>query len=260
MWIEFSENLGTTLLSTWIDVLSMIVLFMVFQILILKQTFKNPLRLFLGLLFVVFGLSLFLIGLEKALFPIGRIMVDQLVEGDFRESGFFADFPLLSYIWLFAFAGAMGFATTIAEPSLIAVANKASEASAGSISSWMLRIVVALGVAIALIVGTVRIITGFELYYIIVGGYLVTLVITHYTPKTIVGLAYDSGGVTTSTVTVPIVAALGITLSSKIPGRNPAIDGFGLIALASLFPILTVLSYGLVVKIRATLKHKKNEV
>jgi hypothetical protein len=148
--------------------------------------------------------------------------------------------PIIGFIF---FAAAIGFATTIAEPALIAVAFKANEVSAGTISSWGLRITVALGVAFALALGTFRIVTGTPLHLYIMAGYIFVIVQTIFVPKRLIALAYDSGGVTTSTVTVPIVAALGLGLSAAVPGRNPAIDGFGLIAFASLFPIIAVLIY-----------------
>ena len=148
-----------------------------------------------------------------------------------------------SYGWIYLFAAATGFATTIAEPSLIAVAYKANEVSGGSISQRGLRVTVAIGVAFGITLGVFRIVTGTPLYLYIMVGYLIVIVQTFFAPKSIIPLAYDSGGVTTSTVTVPIVAALGLGLSASVPGRNPAIDGFGLIAFASLFPIITVLAY-----------------
>jgi len=137
----------------------------------------------------------------------------------------------------------VGFATTIAEPSLIAVAYKANEVSAGTISQWGLRITVAIGVAFGISLGTFRIVTGTPLYLYIIIGYIIVIIQTVFTPKSIIALAYDSGGVTTSTVTVPLVAALGLGLAATVPGRNPALDGFGLIAFASLFPIITVMGY-----------------
>jgi len=148
-----------------------------------------------------------------------------------------------AYGWIYLFAALIGFATTIAEPALIAVAYKANQVSGGTINQWGLRLVVALGVAVGIALGTFRIITGTPLFLYIAAGYLIVIVQTIFAPKMIIPLAYDSGGVTTSTVTVPIVAALGLGLSATSPGRNPAIDGFGLIAFASLFPIITVMAY-----------------
>jgi len=147
------------------------------------------------------------------------------------------------YGWVYAFAFAIGFATTIAEPSLIAVALKAEEVSGGSITVWGLRVAVAIGVAVGIALGTFRIVTGTPLHYYIIVGYIIVVVQTAFAPRLIVPLAYDSGGVTTSTVTVPLVAALGLGLAGTVPGRNPLLDGFGLIAFASLFPIMTVMGY-----------------
>lgn len=240
---ELINDFGTTLLNTVMDVLPIAVLIVVFQLVILRQPVPHLKNVLIGGIYVVLGLAFFLLGLEKALFPIGDLMANQLVSPSFL--GVEAGGPLLwwSYYWMYLFAFLIGFSTTIAEPSLIAVALKASEVSSGTISPWGLRITVALGVGIALAVGAFRIISGTPLYLYILGGYLLVIVQTIFAPKQLIALAYDSGGVTTSTVTVPIVAALGIGLSSSIPGSNPAIDGFGLIAFASLFPIISVLGY-----------------
>jgi len=148
-----------------------------------------------------------------------------------------------AYGWVYLFAAMIGFATTIAVPSLIAVAFKANEVSAGTIKQWGLRITVAIGVAFGISLGTFRIVTGTPLYLYILVGYIIVIIQTMFAPKNIIALAYDSGGVTTSTVTVPLVAALGLGLSATVPGRNPALDGFGLIAFASLFPIISVMGY-----------------
>jgi hypothetical protein len=155
-----------------------------------------------------------------------------------------------SYYWIYIFAAMIGFSTTIAEPSLIAVAIKADEVSAGTINQWGLRITVAIGVAFALALGSFRIVSGTPLFIYILVGYVIVIIQTFFAPKKLIALAYDSGGVTTSTVTVPIVAALGLGLSSTVPGRNPAIDGFGLIAFASLFPIIAVLGYAQFMRIK----------
>ncbi len=159
-----------------------------------------------------------------------------------------------SYYWVYIFAGCIGFATTIAEPSLLAVAIKANQVSGGFIKVKALRITVAIGVAIGIALGSFRIVIGWPLHYFIISGYVLVLIQTYFSPKSIIALAYDSGGVTTSIVTVPIIAALGLGLSSAIEGRNPLIDGFGLIAFASLFPIISVLAY---VKIIHFLNHDK---
>jgi len=188
-------------------------------------------------------LSLFLVGLEKALFPIGRTMAAQLTDPHFLgiEPGQAVDWA--DYMWVYAFAAAVGFATTVAEPSLIAVSLKAQEVSGGAMRAFELRIAVAIGVALGVAVGTFRIVTGTPLPYYIMAGYVIVIAQTFLASKTIVPLAYDSGGVTTSTVTVPVVAALGLGLASTIPGRSALIDGFGLIAFASVFPIISVLGY-----------------
>jgi hypothetical protein len=193
---------------------------------------------------VLLGLAFFLEGLEAALFPLGKLMAQQLTDPAFiagEEVGRVLDW--WDYQWVYLFAFAIGFSTTIAEPSLLAVAIKANQVSAGSIGIWGLRIAVAIGVAIGIALGVYRIITGTPLYWYIITGYVFVLVQTMFAPRMIIALAYDSGGVTTSTVTVPLVAALGLGLASTVPGRNPLLDGFGLIAFASLFPIMSVLAY-----------------
>jgi hypothetical protein len=203
-------------------------------------------RLLQGLTFVLAGLVLFLMGLEQAVFPVGKTMAAQLTTPEIlgAEGGQdSAAVDPLAYLWVYAFAFAIGFSTTIAEPALIAVALKAEELSGGAIDAWGLRIAVALGVAIGLSLGAFRIVVGAPLHYFIMAGYVVVVVQTLFAPKLIVPLAYDSGGVTTSTVTVPLVAALGLGLAESLPGRSSLIDGFGLIAFASLFPMITVMAY-----------------
>lgn len=234
-----------TLLLTSRDLLPIILLFGFFQIVVLRTQVANFKRIIVGSIYVLIGLALFLTGLEDALFPLGKIMADQLTNPLFLQGGA-ASIDLTdwsNYGWMYLFAATIGFATTVAEPSLIAVAHKAQDVSGGSISQWGLRITVAIGVAFGISLGTFRIITGTPLYLYIMVGYLIVIAQTFIAPKSIIPLAYDSGGVTTSTVTVPIVAALGLGLSASVPGRNPAIDGFGLIAFASLFPIISVLTY-----------------
>lgn len=232
-----------TLLATLRDVAPIAGLVVFFQLVVLRQPIPRVKRVVVGAVYVVVGLTLFLIGLEKALFPLGNVMALQLSDPEFLgvTDPIKADWTL--YGWIYLFAALIGFATTIAEPSLIAVAQKANEVSAGSISTWGLRITVAIGVAFALAVGAYRIVSGTPLYLYILAGYVVVIIQTIFAPKQLIALAYDSGGVTTSTVTVPIVAALGLGLSTTVPGRNPALDGFGLIAFASVFPIIAVLAY-----------------
>lgn len=243
--VEFILDFGKILLGTCRDVLPIIILITGFQTLVLRQPIPHLRRLIVGGVYVVIGLALFLAGLEKALFPLGKIMAAQLSDPAFiygaGEVVLQADWK--AYGWVYLFAAMIGFATTIAEPSLIAVAYKANEVSAGTISQWGLRITVAVGVAFGISLGTFRIVSGTPLYLYILVGYLIVIVQTLFAPKSIIPLAYDSGGVTTSTVTVPLVAALGLGLSATVPGRNPALDGFGLIAFASLFPIIAVMGY-----------------
>jgi hypothetical protein len=233
------------LLATSRDVLPIIVLITFFQLKVVRRPIPHLRRLVVGCVFVVIGLALFLAGLEKALFPLGKIMAAQLSDPAFiygsEEAVSRADWK--AYGWIYLFGATIGFATTIAEPALIAVAFKASEVSADTISQRGLRIAVAIGVAIGISLGTFRIVSGTPIYIYILAGYIIVVVQTIFAPRKIIPLAYDSGGVTTSTVTVPLVAALGIGLSSTVPGRNPALDGFGLIAFASLFPIITVMGY-----------------
>ncbi len=240
---DFVMEFVWILIYTFRDVLPIIVLIVFFQWFVLKQPIPHLKKVILGGVYVVLGLALFLMGLEKALFPLGKIMATQLSDPAFIEASGNALTDWKSYYWIYIFAALIGFSTTIAEPSLIAVAIKAGEVSAGTISPWGLRITVAIGVAFALALGTFRIVTGTPLFIYIMIGYMVVIVQTIFAPKRLIALAYDSGGVTTSTVTVPLVAALGLGLSSAVPGRNPAVDGFGLIAFASLFPIITVLGY-----------------
>jgi hypothetical protein len=261
--VDYLMDFASILFYTMRDVLPIILLIGFFQVVVLKQPIPHLKRMILGGVYVVLGLALFLMGLEKALFPVGKVMATQLSNPEFI--GVTDGQPIIwwYYYWIYIFAALIGFATTVAEPSLIAVAIKANEVSAGTIKPWGLRITVAIGVAFALALGTFRIVTGTPLYIYIMAGYIVVIVQTFFAPKKIIALAYDSGGVTTSTVTVPLVAALGLGLSSAVPGRNPAIDGFGLIAFASLFPIIAVLGYAQFMELKIRLskfKTKKNAV
>ncbi len=243
--MEFLKDFIGIFLATCRDVIPIILLITGFQLFVLRQKIPHLRRLIIGGVYVVLGLALFLAGLEKALFPLGKIMASQLSDPAFiyGTNEIISHVDWKAYGWVYLFAAMIGFATTIAEPSLIAVAYKANEVSAGTISTWGLRITVAIGVAFGISLGTFRIITGTPLYLYILVGYVIVIVQTIFAPKSIVALAYDSGGVTTSTVTVPLVAALGLGLASTVPGRNPALDGFGLIAFASLFPIIAVMGY-----------------
>ncbi|EIJ35267.1 DUF1538 domain-containing protein [Thiothrix nivea] len=233
------------LLATLRDVLPIAGIIFGFQFLVIRKPVPNLRRVIIGFIYVVIGLALFLQGLEQALFPLGRLMAEQLTAPQFIYG--LEKLPEIvhwqEYYWVYLFAFAIGFSTTIAEPSLIAVAMKANEVSAGGIGVWGLRIAVAIGVAIGIGLGSWRIVTGYPLHYFIITGYIIVVIQTFFAPRLIVPLAYDSGGVTTSTVTVPLVAALGLGLAETIPGRSPLLDGFGLIAFASLFPMMTVMGY-----------------
>lgn len=241
-------RLGTFLKSfgeSFKDLAPIIVVIGIFQLLILRQPIPDIEKLLVGTLLVVIGLNFFMRGLEMALFPIGESIAHA-----FARKG--------SLFWLLAFAFSLGFGTTVAEPALIAVASEAATIAAegGMIANSELarsnyatglRLTVALSVGIAIMIGVIRILRGWPIHYLIIGGYLGVVIMTTFAPKEIIGIAYDSGGVTTSTVTVPLVTALGIGLASSIKGRNPMIDGFGLIALASLTPIIFVLGYGMII-------------
>lgn len=243
--IEFSK-FADTFLQTVVDVLPITSIIFGFQLAVLRRPVANLAKVILGFFYVILGLSLFLLGLELALFPLGEVMAQQLTAPDFLYQFKISGADSLSwvdYYWVYLFAFAIGFSTTIAEPSLLAVAIKANQVSAGSIKVNGLRVAVALGVAIGIALGSYRIVVGDPIHYYIITGYVVVVIQTHFAPKLIVPLAYDSGGVTTSTVTVPLVTALGLGLASTVPGRNPVIDGFGLIAFASLFPMISVMGY-----------------
>ena len=215
-----------------------------FQLVVLNQPVPNLVDLLVGTLFVLLGLTFFLRGLEMSLFPIGEAMAYALA----RKG---------SAMWLLLFAFALGFGTTAAEPALIAVAAEAAEVMANgnvidqtdnakSRFAFGLRVSVAVSVGFAIVTGVIRIIKGWPVHFMIMGGYVIVVIMTALAPREIIGIAYDSGGVTTSTITVPLVTALGIGLASSIKGRNPVLDGFGLIAFASLFPMIFVMGYGMV--------------
>ena len=230
--------------ATMLDVLPIVVIIFGFQLLVLRKPIPNLKRIITGFVMVLLGLAFFLEGLEAALFPLGKLMAQQLTDPAFIvPANLDAELTWWNYKWVYLFALAIGFSTTIAEPALLAVAIKANQVSAGSIGVWGLRIAVAIGVAFGIALGVFRIVTGTPLYWYIITGYVFVVIQTLYAPRMIIALAYDSGGVTTSTVTVPLVAALGLGLSSTVPGRSPLLDGFGLIAFASLFPIMSVMAY-----------------
>ena len=226
------------------DLAPIVLVIGVFQAFVIKQPVTGFLSLVIGALLVVAGLAFFIFGLRIALFPIGENLAHSLA----RKGSVF---------WLFTFAFVLGFGTTIAEPALLAVAEEAAEVAVGAgviadnqeaLDSYALglRLVVALSVGVALLLGVLRILKNWSLPIMIIGGYILVVIVTTLAPAEIVGIAYDSGGVTTSTVTVPLVTALGVGLASSLKGRNPMTDGFGLIAFASLTPILFVLVYGIV--------------
>ena len=245
--INFLYTLPPAILSTVFDVAPIVAVLTLFQIFVLRRRLPNLRRMVAGLVCVLLGLALFLVGLENALFPIGETMARQLTAHAATSALSAAGgVDWRDYLLVYAFGAAIGFATTVAEPSLIAVAIKAEEVSGGAIRAWALRIAVAVGVAIGVSLGCFRIVTGTPLPWYIIAAYAIVIVQTFRSGRTIIPLAYDSGGVTTSTVTVPVVAALGLGLADSIPGRNPLIDGFGLIAFASVFPIMTVLGYAIV--------------
>ena len=234
-----------SMLSSMRDLLPIVLVILFFQFFVLQQPLPNIGQLLIGVLFVIIGLTFFIHGLEQGLFPIGESMANA-----FARKG--------SVFWLIAFAFCLGFGTTVAEPALIAVAAEAANVAAtgNMIESTDearlqyatgLRFTVALSVGIAIVIGVVRILKGWPIHWIIIGGYLLVVVMTMFAPQEIIGIAYDSGGVTTSTITVPLVTALGVGLASSIRGRNPMIDGFGLIAFASLTPIIFVMAYGMII-------------
>jgi hypothetical protein len=246
--VNVLQELLGVLLETVGDVLPIAAIIFGFQFAVLRQVPANLVQVLIGFAWVLIGLSMFLLGLEWCLFPLGRLMATQLTDPAFIYEGQ-AGIELLTsvdwreYYWVYIFAFLIGFSTTIAEPSLMAVAIKANEVSGGAVGIWGLRIAVAIGVAVGISLGCYRIVVGDPIHWYIISGYVIVVVQTTFAPKMIIPLAYDSGGVTTSTVTVPLVAALGLGLSETVPGRNPLIDGFGLIAFASLFPIMSVMAY-----------------
>lgn len=248
-------------LGTISDVLPIAAIVFGFQFFVLRRKPANLGAILWGFCWVLIGLSLFLLGLEWALFPLGRLMAVQLTDPAFVQAANDASGALnwKDYRWVYIFAFAMGFSTTIAEPALLAVAMKANEVSGGTVGVTGLRISVALGVAFGIALGCYRIVVGDPIHWYIIGGYVLVVLQTTMAPKMMIPLAYDSGGVTTSTVTVPLVAALGLGLSETVPGRNPLVDGFGLIAFASLFPIISVMSYAQLAQFRANLSGRKNK-
>jgi hypothetical protein len=236
-----------------LDLLPIVVFLFVFQWFVIGERMPHGGKIIVGFLFVVVGLGLFLEGLEQSLFPLGRMMAEQLTHPEFLLDTLehtAAELTWQDFYWVYVFAATVGFSTAMAEPSLIAVAMKANTVSGGTIGVVGLRVAVAIGAGIGVSLGCFRVITGLPLPYFIAAGYFIVIVQTLMAPKEIVPLAYDSGGVTTSTVTVPLVAALGLGLADAVPGRSPLLDGFGLIAFTALFPIITVLAYGQLAMLR----------
>ena len=247
-------SVGDAVLGVLWDVVPITLFLFGFQYVVLRRPVPRLPRVILGFGLVVVGLAFFLVGLEQALFPLGRLMAQQLTAPELlglaEPSTHWQD-----CLWVYRFAAALGFSTTIAEPALIAVAIKASQISGGTISPWGLRIAVAVGAATGIALGCFRIVTGAPLPYFIAAGYVVVVVQTLFAPRGIIALAYDSGGVTTSTVTVPLVAALGLGLATHVPDRSPVLDGFGLIAFAALFPMMTVMGYAQISESRRRARH-----
>ena len=240
--LNLIKTLGKALLGACRDLAPIVIVIAIFQILVLRQPFPELVSVLAGLVLVIIGLALFVVGLDIGLFPLGETLAEE-----FARKG--------SLAWLMVFAFALGFGTTVAEPALIAVTREGARAAADAVLidntpvainryALHVRLTVAFSVGIAIVVGVLRILRGWSLPIIVVGGYILVMVMTLFAPKEIVGLAYDLGGVTTSTVTVPLVTALGVGLARTIRGRNPLTDGFGLIALASLAPMIFVMGYG----------------
>jgi hypothetical protein len=229
--------------SAFFDLVPVIIVVSFFQVVVLQQPFPNLANVIFGFVLVVIGLMLFIEGLEIGLFPIGENLSYALAQKG-------------SLFWLLVFAFLLGFSTTVAEPSLIAIVDKAALVSvegglipeSKSLSyAFGLRMSVAVSVGLAILIGVFRIIKGWPIYYMIISGYILVMIMTFFAPKEIIGIAYDAGGVTTSTITVPLVTALGVGLASVIEGRSPLVDGFGLIAFASLMPMIFVMGYGMLI-------------
>jgi hypothetical protein len=239
------KALFRNLLSNLSDLAPLVFVIAFFELVVVRQPIPNLFDMLVGFALVLAGLTLFIRGLELGLFPLGESMAHA-----FARKG--------SVVWLIVFAFALGFGTTVAEPALIAIAEEAAEIAAAAnvvadtdaareSYALGLRLTVALSVGIAIVLGVMRILKGWPIHLMIAGGYMLVVVMTALAPREIIGLAYDSGGVTTSTITVPLVTALGVGLASSIKGRNPMLDGFGLIAFASLTPIIFVMGYGMLI-------------
>jgi hypothetical protein len=240
---RYLKSIARKLKAAAADLVPIVLVVVFFQVVVIRQPFPHVWDVVIGILFVVVGLMLFIEGLETGLFPIGETMAYALAKKG-------------SLFWLMTFAFFLGFSTTIAEPALIAVAQEAAMVSsaAGIIENnretldsyaFGLRLSVAFSVGLAIVIGVIRILKGWPIYYLIIGGYILVMLVTMIAPEEIIGLAYDAGGVTTSTITVPLVTALGVGLANVIKGRSPLTDGFGLIAFASLLPMIFVMLYGM---------------
>ncbi len=243
MILKLISNVAGKLKVSFLDLLPIIVVVSFFQIVVIQQPFPNLFEIVVGLVFVAIGLMLFVEGLEIGLFPIGENLSYALVKKG-------------SLFWLLLFSFLLGFSTTIAEPALIAVAKEAAEIAVitdliepefESNYAFGLRLSVAISVGLAILIGMWRIIKGWPIYFLIIGGYIIVIVMTFFAPEEIIGIAFDSGGVTTSTITVPLVTAIGVGLATVIEGRSPLTDGFGLIAFASLLPMIFVMGYGMLI-------------
>lgn len=242
--MDNQDTLINTLGATALDILPIVIIIFGFQFLGLRKRLHRARQVITGFMLVWLGLSFFLVGLEKALFPIGTLMAEQLIGGNSMIGQGAGDIrPWTDYYWLYLFAFTIGASTTVAEPALIAISIKVHEVSAGRIAPLRLRIAVAVGMAFGITLGTWRIITGLPLSGFVLAAYAIVILQAFTAPRYIVPLAFDSGGVTTSTITVPIITALGVGLATAIPGRDPVLDGFGMIALACLFPLITVMGY-----------------
>ena len=254
--LNYLDIIYDSLRITLMDILPIILVFAFFQWGVIRKGLPHWKKMLTGMGMVVFGLAVFIVGLEECIFPLGTSMAQQLSDPKFVMG----DSPALNslidgkrigaefYVEVILFGFLIGFSTTLAEPALIAVALKAKEISTGAISTLGLRIAVAFGVGVGVALGVFRIIEGTPIQYYIITSYIILMIQTYFAPKFIVPLAYDSGGVTTSTVTVPLLLALGLGLASNIPGSSPLLDGFGLIAFAVLFPIISVLAYAMIQK------------
>lgn len=245
--MEIVATLFRVLGETLLDVAPIAAVILVFQFLVIRKRIPHVTRFLTGFVCVILGLTFFLVGLDLALFPLGRLMAAQLTNVEFiygldaaAES---ITYHWADYYWIYLFALAIGFSAVLVEPAVIAVALKAHEVSGGTINVTGLRLAIAIGVGVGITLGSYRIVTGGDLYHFIIGAYVFVVIQTFFTPRQMIPIAYDSGGVSTSTVTVPLVAALGLGLASGIPGRSPLLDGFGLIAFAVLFPIISVMTY-----------------